>query len=118
VGLTDVRFKTMLEGRETRVVGETKLERLKKAGDVRLDAKVFQTLWENQILIPERWKEKTNGNTTYIFFDGTVLRGSDGNRYVLCLCWDGGAWSWSVGWLGSDWHADDPSAVVASQPSA
>lgn len=114
VDLTDVRFKAMLEGRETSVKGETKLERLKKAGHIRLDAKVFQTLWENQILIPERWKEKTNGDITYIFFDGTVLRDSVGNRCVLCLFWNDGAWLWSVRWLGSGFSADDPSAVLAS----
>ncbi len=113
VDLTDVRFKTMLEGRETSVKGETKLERLKKAGDVRLDAKVFQTLWENQILIPERWKEKTNGNTTYIFFDGTVLRSSNGNRDVLYLYWHDGAWYWNVRWLANEWYVNNPSAVLA-----
>lgn len=114
VDLTAVQFKTMLEGRETSVKGETKLEHLKKAGNVRLDAKVFQTLWENQHLIPERWKEQTNGNTTFIYFDGTVLRGSLGDRCVLCLCWGGGAWGRSVDWLGSGWHVNHPSAVLAS----
>ncbi len=114
VDLTDVRFKTMLTGRETSVKGETKLERLKQAGDVRLDAKVFQTLWENQILIPERWKEQTNGNTTYIFFDGTVLRDSRGSRYVLYLGWSVGAWYWNVYWLDNDWDVNNPSAVLAA----
>ena len=53
VNLTDVRFKTMLEGCETVVNGGINLERLKTAGSIRLDAKIFQTLWENQNLIPE-----------------------------------------------------------------
>jgi hypothetical protein len=114
VDLTAVRFETMLKDRETYVKGETKLERLKKAGHVRLDAKVFQRLWENQYLIPEHWKEKTNGNTTYIFFDGTVLRDSNGNRYVLYLYWRGGAWDWGVRWLGDGWGVRGPSAVLAS----
>jgi hypothetical protein len=83
VDLTKVNFETMLKERESSVVGEEKLKRLKDAGHIRLDAKVFQTLWENQHLIPASWKEPTNGNTTYVFFDGTILRHSRGGRYVL-----------------------------------
>jgi len=112
--LSKIRFETGLEGKETSVKGETKLARLKKANYVRLDAKVFQTLWENQHLIPLQWKEKTNGNTTYIFFDGTVLRSPDGRRYVLCLYWSDDAWRWGAHWLGYDWRANNPSAVLAS----
>lgn len=114
VDLTKVSFKTTLKGRENTVVGNEKLKRLIASGDIRLDAKVLQTLWENQHLIPEAWKQPTNGNTTYVFFDGTVLQHSGGNRYVLCLCWDDGEWRWDYGWLGVGWHADDPSAVLAS----
>ena len=114
VDLTVIRFETMLKDGETRINGEEKLRRLKKAGHIRLDAKVFQTLWENQHLIPERWKEKTNNNTTYIFFDGSVLRSPDGDRGVLCLCWDGVGWDWDYDWLGIDWDTDYPSAVLAS----
>lgn len=110
--LDSVQFLHMLEQGETYVKGEKKLERLKKAGHIRLDAKVFQTLWENQTLIPARWKEKTNGNTTFIYFDGTVLLGPGGSRFVLCLFWDGGGWRWGYGWLGSEWSGRSPSAVV------
>lgn len=119
VDLTHVNFVTMLEGRETSIKGEEKLKRLKKAGHIRLDAKVFQTLWENQHLIPERWKEKTNGNTTFIYFDGTVLQYSNGDRCVLYLCWNAayGQWHWNVPWLGNDFELDNPSAVLASQTS-
>jgi hypothetical protein len=114
VDLTKVNFETMLKERESSVVGEEKLKRLKDAGHIRLDAKVFQTLWENQHLIPASWKEPTNGNTTYVFFDGTILRDSRGNRYVLYLCWFDGEWDWDYIWLGREWSARDPSAVLAS----
>lgn len=114
IDLTKVHLETMLEQGERSIKGEEKLRRLKKAGHICLDAKIFQTLWENQILIPERWKEKTNGSTTYIYFDGTVLRSPDGDRYVLCLFWHDGQWGWHCGWLGPDWHAPAPSAVLAS----
>jgi hypothetical protein len=114
VDLTKVNFETMLKDHESSVVGEEKLKRLKDAGHIRLDAKVFETLWENQHLIPASWKEPTNGNTTYVFFDGTILRDSDGLRCVLCLCWHGGRWYWSCYWLDNEWSALDPSAVLAS----
>ena len=114
VNMTKVCLETMLTSDETVINGEKKLKRLKEAGYIRLDAKVFQILWENQYLIPERWKEKINGNIQYIFFDGTVLRNSSGNRSVLCLCWLGDEWHWGVGWLDSDWDANAPSVVLAS----
>lgn len=114
VDLNKIRFETMLKLDETRVNGEEKLTRLKKAGHIRLDAKIFQTLLENPNLIPEEWKEKTNGKTTYIFFDGTILRSPDGDRCVLCLCWDGGKWYWRYYWLDYDFDALCPSAVLAS----
>ncbi len=114
IDLTTIRFESMLKNGEKRVQGEEKLTRLKDSGYVRLDAKVFQILWENQHLIPTSWKEKTNGNTTYIFFDGTVLRDPHGGRYVLYLYWGDGQWSWDCGWLGNDWDVCDPSAVLAS----
>ncbi len=112
--LTAIRFKTMLKDGESFIDGEEKIKRLKTSKNIRLDVKIFQTLWENKHLIPERWKEKTNGNTTYIYFDGTILLNPDGDRYVLCLCWDGGEWDWDYIWLDNAWFANDPSAVLES----
>lgn len=112
--LNKVQQVTMLKDGETHIKGEEKLKRLKESKNIRLDADIFLALWENQYLIPESWKEKVGGNTRYIFFDGTVLRSSDGRRYVLYLCWDGGAWYWYVRWLGIDWNAGGPSAVLVS----
>lgn len=114
VDLSKVVFETTLGKNENRVKGEEKLKRLKEKNVIRLDAKIFQTLWENQNLIPEGWKEKTNGSPTFIFFDGTILRNSNGLRCVLDLCWRDGEWYWYYSWLGRGWHADDPSAVLAS----
>jgi hypothetical protein len=114
VDLAKVSFKTTLKGRENTVVGNEKLKRLIASGDIRLDAKVFQTLWENQHLIPEAWKQPTNGNTTYVFFDGTILQHSGGGRYVLDLFWSDGRWRWRYVWLDVQWDANRPSAVLAS----
>ncbi len=116
IDLTEVMFDSTLEKGEKNIKGEDKLKRLKeKTNRIRLDAGIFKTLWENQILIPEKWKEKTNGYNTLIFFDGTVLRCSDGKRFVLHLCWGGGKWHWGWNWLENDWHASNPSAVLIEQ---
>lgn len=115
VNLDEVHFDDMLESGENSIKGEAKLERLKAVGHIRLDAKIFQTLWENQQLIPESWKEKINGNTRYSFFDGTILLNPGGRLIVLCLYWDGGRWHWYYHWLDSDWYVNDPSAVLASK---
>lgn len=112
VNLTDVYLRTMLENHEGQVSYATWLERLKRSGLIRLDAKVFQTFWENQNLIPERWKEKTNGHTTYIYFDGTILRDPGGLRHIIFLCWTGMAWRWRTVWAGHDFHLGCFSAVL------
>jgi hypothetical protein len=109
IDLAKIRFETTLN-----ITGEEKLKRLKKAGHIRLDAKIFQTLWENKSLIPESWKEKINGNIRFIFFDGTVLRNPRGYRSVLSLFWDGGQWDCYYYWLDRKFYACHPSAVLAS----
>lgn len=114
VDIAAIRFETMFNDGETRITGEEKLKRLKSAGYVRLDAKVFQTFWENQYLIPERFKEKTNGNTTFVFFDGSVFRSPYGSRSVLFLFWIDSRWNWRYAWLADDLNANNPSAVLAS----
>jgi hypothetical protein len=114
VDLSKVQLISTLKKGESWIEGEENLKRLKVANHVRLDAKIFQTLWENQSLIPETWKKKTNGDSTYIFFDGTVLLGPNGYRNVLYLYWSGGQWHWSCYWLGLARGAGDPSAVLAN----
>ncbi|MEK9185760.1 MAG: hypothetical protein AAB863_03210 [Patescibacteria group bacterium] len=113
VDFSKVRFETCLKDDEHGITGEEKLRRLKEAGHIRLDAKVFQTLWENKDKIPESWKEKINDNIRYIFFDGTILRSPSGSRDVLCFCWDDGEWHWYCRWFSRDWSAVIPSAVLA-----
>jgi len=112
IDLTKVRFVDMLKSGGSVVNGEEKQKRLAKAGHLCLDVKIFQTLWENQVLIPALWKEPIGGNTRYIYFDGTKLRDPDGRRYVLCLCWAGRRWYWGYRWLGGEWDSFRPSAVL------
>ncbi|MDP3764136.1 MAG: hypothetical protein Q8Q95_00765 [bacterium] len=113
--LSNIQLITCLKEGESVIKGEEKLNRLKAKNHIRLDVKVFQTFWENKDIIPKSWKKKTNGNTTFIFFDGTILRNPHGLRGVLCLGWRGGKeWDWHYGWLEYDWDDYDPSAVLAS----
>lgn len=65
-------------------------------------------------LIPEQFKEKTDGYITYIFFFDTVYRDSRGLLYVRCLFWHGGGWNSSYNWLGYGWYRDGAVAVPAS----
>ena len=113
IDLTKVRLETCLNSGEQYIKGEEKLRRLKLAGHIRLDAKVFQTLWENQELVPESWKEEKNRRTTSIFFVGTILLSPYGYRCVPYLYWRGAGWDWDRYSLGRVWNANNPSAVLA-----
>jgi hypothetical protein len=115
VDLANVQLKHMLNPDEIHISGEQRLERLKKAGHIRLDAKVLQTLWENQGLIPEVWKQKTDGGTIRIFFDGTILLDPNGVRSSLFLdLMIEDQWRWYVYGLNLDRYICHPSAVLAS----
>src|SRR3989338_6445686 len=108
VDFDEIRLETTLKKSDTSINGEEKLKRLEKAGHIRLDAKVFQTLWKDKTLIPESWK-KMDGYT--IYFNGTILRSPSGDRCVLYLFWLDGEWRWRYNWLGLAWDGYYPSAV-------
>jgi hypothetical protein len=112
VDLTKVRLKTMMRPGEERITGDKKLKRLKGAGYIRLDAKIFQTLWENQSLIPESWKEEEEFiGQRFICFDGTVFQ-MEGYRCCLYLLWWDKKWNWGFLWYALYQRADHPSAVL------
>jgi hypothetical protein len=120
VDLSKINFETTLKDGERSVVGWEKFKRLKNAGYIRLDAKVFQTLLENQHLIPESWKEEfklmegfSMADVFRIYFDGTVLRDPSGDRYVIYMYWDDGRWNTRLAWFGDEWSDITPSAVLA-----
>jgi len=115
VDLAKVQFEHMLKFEESCISGEEKLKRLKEMGHIRLDAKVLQTLWNNQHLIPERWKEKTKDKTTCIFFDGSIFRNSSNCwRYVLLLSWQFGQWRWDYCRIDYNCYINHYSIVLAS----
>lgn len=105
-----IALESMLQD-EVVIKGEEHLKRLKQAGHIRLDARIFQTLWENQHLIPEYWKGTTD-NPKHIFFDGTILINHCG-RYVISMYWDMKKWNWTYCRLDiGGWKAEDLSAVI------
>lgn len=79
-----------------------------------LNANVLDYLFANQELIPEEWKENTNGNTIYIFFWGTIYRNSDDGLHVRCLSWRGARWGLSSRWLGGAFFDNYLAALRAS----
>ncbi len=111
--LTKVQFETTLKKNENCVGGKERHNRLRKMGYIRLDIKIRQTLFENETLIPESWKDNINGYCRYIFFDGTFLRNPDGQRCVPYMCWRNGEWILSDRWIDMDFGVGDPSAILA-----
>lgn len=107
IDLSKPNLVSILKPGEEWVMGDVNLARLKKSKVIRMDAKIFQTLWENKALIPSSWKEKV------VFFDGTLLWSPSGGRYALDLFWYGRQWDWDYVWQGSGRLAVCASAVLA-----
>lgn len=113
VDLSQVRLVHVLKPGERYVTGEVKIQRLKDAGYILLDAQIFQTLWKKQHLIPKSWRKKTGRYATWIFFDGTVLaHQTEITRCLLFLYWTGKRWDWGCFWLEAGYEAHWPSAVL------
>lgn len=101
---------------DSEVIEGNKL-RKELANELVLNANVLDYLLKNPQLIPEDWKKDEKGNTRFIFFWGTIYRGSSGGLCglcVRCLCFSGGRWHWDYDWLGSDWSGHSPAALRAS----
>lgn len=114
IDLTKVQFETTLKSKEQYVNGNERQKRLKRAGHIRLDTKVFQMFWENQMFISESWKKMPDGSVRYMCFDGTILRGPGGHRCILYLFFYDDGWYWRVDGLVDDFYVGYPSVVLAS----
>lgn len=77
-----------------------------------LNATALDHLCANPKFIPASWKADTHGRPQYITFWGTEYKGELGGTYVRCLCWDNGRWCSSFRWLGFNWDACGPAAVL------
>ncbi len=111
IDLSKITLESMLKG-DLVISGEEHLKRLKKSGYIRLDARIFQTLWENLHLVPDHWRG-TEDSPKHIFFDGTILKNEHG-RYVISMFWDKNRnWRWTYCRLDiGGWTAEDLSAVL------
>jgi hypothetical protein len=105
-----------LSKKQQRGVIEGNKLREKLKGQKVFNANLLDDLLKNPHLIPEEWKQKTNGYTTYVFFWGTIYRRSDGLLCVRCLFWRGDRWRWGSLWLDSDWDGGRPAAVPEVEP--
>jgi len=79
-----------------------------------LNACILDFLMGNLGFIPEDWKKDDAGNTIYIFFWGTIFRGSNGSLYVRYFYFRDGEWQRFYDWLNRDWDGDYPAALLAS----
>lgn len=107
--LDGIELRHFLKDDESYITGEQIVERI--GNNKPLNADAFLQLWKNQHLIPKSWY-KVEG---WIEFTGTVLRGSGGRRYFLCLRRRGdGSWGWSGRWLVNDSIRGYVSPLLAS----
>ncbi len=85
------------------------------AKEMSFNANLLDYLLKNPHLIPEEWKKDEAGNTRYIYiyFWGTIYRGSDDYQCVRYLYWNGTEWDWDVDWLDSHWESSYPAACLA-----
>lgn len=102
IDLSKVSFQTMLKHDELMGIdSEELLKRLKANGSIRLDAGIFQTIYENQELIPRFWRELAEDwiekESPFIFADGTVLQksGCSATLYMFCR---NGFWHLQYAW--------------------
>ncbi len=111
IDLSQVILDNALHDGEDMVRGSTKIHRLRKKKQVLLDIGIFLTLWSDQGLIPEEWKEKTDGDTTFICFDGTILKSPRDVKCIVYLYWKG-EWCWRQQSLEDMFDKCTPSAVL------
>jgi hypothetical protein len=112
--LDEIRLEVIQEKDET-IGGEERLRRLKRAGFLRLDAKVLEEFLKHQDKIPEEWKE--SGSFSYppfVCFDGSIVSDPDGVRLVLCMSWSRFGNQWRLGALPLSirFSANERSAVL------
>lgn len=111
--LSQLCFEHCVEKKESFILGETKLVRLKESEErfIRADAKMAQALFEEPGHRTLEWI-RVNLGKTWFDFPGTELRDPDGLRCILYLFWYGGQWDWRCSWLDYKWYAKYPSLLL------
>jgi hypothetical protein len=117
VDFAKAKFSHCLKKGESSIKGEEFLCRLKKRGDIRLGATAFMGLWNDYIaekgnsVIERLYQEGKIKDWLYFF--GTILLDSNGDRGVLSLSrFGGGRWYWHVIWLEYDCDAKHLAALL------
>lgn len=103
------------KGREEYIDGRLRFWRLKRSGNILLDAKIFQTLLDSRHLIPDSWKRPAaldGPYSTRILFSGTPLRHPAGDRCFLALCWNSLFWDWIPVHAFASMNDTGPSAIL------
>ncbi|MFA6601579.1 MAG: hypothetical protein WCT02_01815 [Candidatus Paceibacterota bacterium] len=110
-----VRFVNGLKGDEVSILGETKIQRIRKAHRVVIDALVGAELYRDYERLPKRstleWLRKNRGVDNLVVA-GTTLRCPAGGRYVLYFSHNGSVWDWGGCWLGCRHGADSWTPVI------
>ncbi|MFA5778293.1 MAG: hypothetical protein WC870_02290 [Candidatus Paceibacterota bacterium] len=116
VDLERIEFEAIsFKKNETSISGEKWLRRLKKTGNILLDAKFLEAIKKDTSVIPTSWKKKLKGRPgapCTVAFPGVVLVCPQGGRFVLTLMWYKGEWDINPLGLAGDWEAVDFAAVL------
>ncbi|MBI3255623.1 MAG: hypothetical protein HYZ63_01505 [Candidatus Andersenbacteria bacterium] len=100
---------------ENSIKGEEKLKRLREefTALIRLDPQLGYALVQEPGQRTLEWL-RINRGLTWMDLPGGVLRNPYGNRYFLCVYFDGERWSCHFHWLESDWNRQYRSGLLAS----
>jgi len=111
IKISNIRFESMFEG-DIGLSGNERLKNLKKAGHIRLDARVLQIFALNnkrKITLPKQWREivRAGGDASDDGFNRFTLDGSvfvrphvqHSGHYVLSVFWCKHAWYYRLEWL-------------------
>lgn len=105
-------LRQFLSPEERSISGEEFYRRLLLCGAIRLDAAVLLHLLEFPSLFPSAWRAQTDGNTTFVYFFGSIFRSPEGNRCVLRVYDSGGALDWRCIPLSHPWATNDVAAIL------
>ncbi len=92
LNIKNIRLEKTANSENENISGYKRMDVLIKRKFIPLDIYIFLMFWRNQYLIPESWKDKTNGETTFICFDGTAFMSPYNKECTLFLYWMKDAW--------------------------
>jgi len=108
--------KILLHLEEGQKVGVIRGHELRKAlsGKKTLHSNIMDALFDYPHMIPDNYKQDSQGRTLYICFWDVIYGFAGDDLYVRFLYWDVGAWHRDYCWLGFDFGVQNPAAVSAS----